>query len=230
MTARPQGSDGPPVADLPPPRGSEAGDAAAPEPVSGVAAPLLLVEGSPGTRACLQRALTGSGFTVTAVPGTRSAEAAAAESVFAYAVVNMRLGDGHGLSLVRKLRGRHPSMWIVVVTDVDSFASVILALRAGANDYLAKPISEGDLIDALLGRASPLPPVPETPLGLSRTCWEHVMRVYEQCGRNVSETARRLGMHRRSLQRVLSKRAPLARGPDLLTPTGGGARPSPPRS
>jgi len=212
MATRPQTSGGSPLADLPPPRGSEVGDAAA-EPVSGVAAPLLLVEASAGTRACLRRALTGSGFTVTAVPGTRWAEAAAAETAFAHAVVDLRLGDGHGLSVVRQLRERHPSMRIVVVTDVDSFASVILALRAGADDYLAKPVGEGELIDALLGRAPILPPVPETPLGVSRACWEHVMRVHEQCGRNVSETARRLRMHRRTLQRVLSKRAPLARAP-----------------
>jgi two-component system response regulator RegA len=150
------------------------------------------------------------------VSGVRQAEAAVAERTFAYAVVNTRLGDGHGLSLVRWLRERHAaaalSMRIVVVTDVDSFASVILALRAGADDYIAQPTGDDELIDALLDRrpATP-PPVPETPLGLARICWEHVMRIYEQCDRNVSETARRLRMHRRSLQRVLSKRAPLAR-------------------
>ena len=111
------------------------------------------------------------------------------------------------------MRVQHPSARIVVVTDADSFASVIVALRAGADDYIAKPVDEDELIDALLDRAPMLPPVPDMPLGLSRTCWEHVMRVYEQCDRNVTHTAQRLGMHRRSLQRFLGKRAPPLRAP-----------------
>jgi two-component system response regulator RegA len=175
------------------------------------AGPLLLVEVSPGARALLQRVLTARGFTVTGVEGVRPAAVMAAETNFAYAVINLRLSDGDSLALVRQLRERHAAMQIVVVTDADSFASVILALRAGADDYMAKPLDEDALIDALLDRMPTLPPVPETPLGLSRTCWEHVMRIYEQCDRNVTHTAQRLGMRRRSLQRVLSKRAPLPR-------------------
>lgn len=99
-------------------------------------------------------------------------------------------------------------MRIVVVTDADSFASVVSALDAGADDYLPQPVGEDELVDALLDRAPISPPVPDTPLGLGRTCWEHIMRVYEQYNRNVSHTAQRLGMHRRSLQRLLRKRAP----------------------
>jgi two-component system response regulator RegA len=99
-------------------------------------------------------------------------------------------------------------MRIVVVTDVDSFATAIRVVRAGADDYLPTPIDELYLIAALMGRTPALPPVPETPLGLNRTCWEHVMRIYEQCDRNMTRAAARLGMHRRSLQRFLSKRAP----------------------
>ena len=200
------------LADHRQPCGSKANGPAS-RPASGHAGPLLLVEASPGGRACLGRVLAAGGFTITSVPGVREAEAAAAGTAFAYAVVNTRLGDGHGLSLVRRLRERHTaaSLLIVVVTDVDSFASVILALRAGADDYIATPVGKDELIDALLDRRPTPPPIPETPLGLERTCWEHVMRIYEQCDRNVSETARRLRMHRRSLQRVLGKRAPLAR-------------------
>jgi two-component system response regulator RegA len=110
--------------------------------------------------------------------------------------------------LIKELRQFNTAMRIVVVTDVDSFASVIVALRAGADDYIPQPVAKDELIDALLDRAPPLPPVPQTPLGLHRTCWEHVMRIYEQCDRNMTRAAARLGMHRRSLQRFLSKRAP----------------------
>jgi two-component system, response regulator RegA len=189
-----------------------AASASVPSWESLAAGPLLLVESSPGARARLQAVLAASGFEVTGVPGAPECEAAAGEAAFAYALVNLRLGNGCGLPLVRKLRERHQAaMRIVVVTDTDSFASVILALRAGADDYVAWPAGDGELVDALLGRAPEMPPVPETPLGLSRTCWEHVMRIYEQCGRNVTVAARRLGMHRRSLQRLLSKRAPVPR-------------------
>jgi two-component system, response regulator RegA len=180
--------------------------------------PLLLVEVSPGARASLQRVLTARGFTVTGVEGVRTAEATAAGTRFDYAVIDLRLHDGDSLALVRQLRERHAAMRIVVVTDADSFASVVLALRAGADGYIPKPVGNGELVDALLDRAPALPPVPDTPLGLSRTCWEHVMRVYEQCDRNVTHTAQRLGMHRRSLQRFLGKRAPQARA----TPVGAG--------
>jgi two-component system response regulator RegA len=191
---------------------------------------VLLVEGSPAARGFLHRVLTARGFTVLAVSEARQAKQVTTRATFSHAVVNMRLGNGDGLALVAKLRQLGPAMRIVVVTDVDSFATVILALRAGADDYFATPIDEDQLIAALLGRTPALPPVPDTPLGLSRTCWEHVMRIFEQCDRNVTHAARRLGMHRRSLQRFLSKRAPLPRAPqapgvDRLL-AGGAARPA----
>ena len=162
-----------------------------------------------GSRAMLQRVLTAQGFEVTSVTGMKQAQVAAVQQDFAYAVVNLRLGDGHGLELVRVAasvpcgdadRTSSPTS--------DSFASVIVALRAGADDYIPQPVGKDGLVDALLDRAPVLPPVPDMPLGLSRTCWEHVMRIYEQCDRNVSHAAQRLGMHRRSLQRILGKRAP----------------------
>ena len=147
------------LADHRQPCGSKANGPAS-RPASGHAGPLLLVEASPGGRACLGRVLAAGGFTITSVPGVREAEAAAAGTAFAYAVVNTRLGDGHGLSLVRRLRERHTaaSLRIVVVTDVDSFASVILALRAGADDYIATPVGKDELIDALLDRRPTPPP------------------------------------------------------------------------
>ena len=147
------------------------------------------------------------------VASLQQARAAVGSQQFAYAVVNLRLGRGDELKLIKQLRQVNAAMRIVVVTDVDSFASVIVALRAGADDYIPQPVGKDVLIDALLDRAPTLPPVPAMPLGLSRTCWEHVMRVYEQCNRNVTHTAQRLGMHRRSLQRLLGKRAPPLRAP-----------------
>ena len=102
-------------------------------------------------------------------------------------------------------------MRIVVVTSFDSFASVILALRAGAVDYLSKPVNCRELVDALHGDGPALPAVPETPLGLDRIAWEHTQRIFEQCDRNVTRTAKLLGMHRRTLQRILLKRSPRMR-------------------
>ena len=161
---------------------------AVPRPQDAARGALLLVEGSHGQRALLQRILSMHGFSVTAIAALRrQAAGALAAQPFDHAVLDLRLPDRDGLALLRSLRQTRPQARIVVVTDADSFATVVLAL---------------------LDRASPLPPVPQTPLGLHRTCWEHVMRVYEQCDRNMTRAAERLGMHRRSLQRFLSKRAP----------------------
>jgi two-component system response regulator RegA len=178
---------------------------------SAPSAPLLLVEDEPRSLGRLQYVLGASGFAVTRAPTITAAEAAA-ETSFRYAVVEIRFCSG-SLGLIRRLHALQPGMRIVVVTDVDSFASAVLALRAGAADYLAQPVGEAELVDALLDRRPPLPPVPETPLGLKRTCWEHAIRMFEQCDRNVTETARRLGMHRRSMQRILRKRAPYRHPP-----------------
>jgi two-component system response regulator RegA len=173
---------------------------------------LLLIESSPATRGQLQRALTANGFTVTCLAGMSAALHPGTRAEFHCAVIELRFGRGNDLDLVRQLRRRYPLMRIVVVTDHDSFATVILALRAGADDYLPKPVDETDLMDALFGRARAMPQVPVTPLGIQRVRWEHIQRVLEQCGRNMSEAARRLRMHRRTLQRILSKRAPRPRG------------------
>jgi two-component system response regulator RegA len=173
---------------------------------------LLLIESSPATRGQLQRVLTANGFAVTCLAGMSAALHPGTRAEFHCAVIELRFGRGNDLDLVRQLRRRYPSMRIVVVTDHDSFATVILALRAGADDYLPKPVDETDLMDALLGRGQAMPQVPVTPLGIQRVRWEHIQRVLEQCGRNMSEAARRLRMHRRTLQRILSKRAPRPRG------------------
>jgi two-component system, response regulator RegA len=172
---------------------------------------LLLIEASRGNRAILQRMLTSRGFDVTSVTHGQQAYTETELRGFGYAIVSLGARDRNGFDLVRHLRRRQVALRIVVTTDVDSFASAIMALRAGADDYVASSAGSAELIDALLDRSPELPPVPDMPLGLSRVSWEHIMRIHEQCGRNVTVTAQRLGMHRRSVQRILSKRAPQAR-------------------
>jgi len=178
---------------------------------SSLVRPLLLLESSAAARGFFQRILAARGFAVRTFAEPHEAEQAACDPQLGHAVVRLGLRDGHDLPLIRKLRALNSVMRIVAVTDVDSFASAILALRAGADDYLATPINEGQLLASLSGRAPALPPVPETPLGIDRICWEHVMRIFEQCDRNVTHASQRLGMHRRSLQRFLGKRAPQPR-------------------
>lgn len=197
--------------NLPGPRGA----VQRPGPVCRAGDSLLLVDDDACTRGRLQRVLTGKGFVVTGVASISAALATAAKIRFAYAVVEMRLDDGTGLTLVSKLRHQHASIRIVIVTGFDSFATVIQALRAGAIDYLPKPVQETELTDALLGCSPSFPPIPDTPLGIERIRWEYIQRVFAQCGRNVSKTAQRLGMHRRTLQRILGKRAPSPRGTRL---------------
>ena len=160
------------------------------EPLSGG---LLLVECSRSRRASLQRGLTGRGFQVTGAAGIAGAESALAEATFALCRDQPAPARRRRARLRPALRERCRAMRIVVVTDADSFASVIRRWAPGPTTTSRSRSGEDELVDALLDRAPVLPPVPETPLGLSRTCWEHVMRIYEQCDRNVTHTAQRLG-------------------------------------
>jgi len=110
---------------------------------------------------------------------------------------------------VQVLREQRPDSRIVMLTGYGNIATAVAAVRAGAVDYLAKPADAEDVVRALLGAlTADTPAPPENPMSADRVRWEHIQRVYELCGRNVSETARRLGMHRRTLQRILAKRAP----------------------
>lgn len=174
---------------------------------------LLLVDESPLARARLSRALASRGFTISGATSMAAAREAAAGRGFAHAVLELRLGDGNGLDLVRELRQENPGMRIVVVTAHDCFATVVLARRAGADDYLPKPVSVDGLVDALLGRPVPLPPIPETPLAAARVGWEHVHRIFAQCGGDIREAARILRLQRRSLRSILARQAPPPRAP-----------------
>ena len=126
----------------------------------------------------------------------------------AYAVVDLRLEDGNGLDVVEVLRERRPDCRIVVLTGYGAIATAVAAVKIGATDYLSKPADANDITAALLAQPGELPPPPENPMSADRVRWEHIQRIYEMCDRNVSETARRLSMHRRTLQRILAKRSP----------------------
>ncbi len=126
----------------------------------------------------------------------------------AFAVEDMRLDDGNGLDVIAELARIRPDARTIVLTGYGNFATAVSAVKLGAVDYLAKPADADDVTDALLAPSGERAPPPENPMSADRVRWEHIQRVYELCNRNVSETARRLNMHRRTLQRILAKRAP----------------------
>ena len=126
----------------------------------------------------------------------------------AFAVVDMRLEDGNGLDVIAELARVRPTSRAIVLTGYGNIATAVSAVKLGAIDYLAKPADADDVTDALLAPPNAKAPPPENPMSADRVRWEHIQRVYELCNRNVSETARRLNMHRRTLQRILAKRAP----------------------
>lgn len=168
---------------------------------------LILDDDEPFLRR-LSRAMEKRGFDVTAVETVAAGVEAATSRPPAYAVVDLRLEDGNGLDLVETLRAGRPDGRIVVLTGYGAIATAVAAVRIGAWDYLSKPADANDVTEALLADAHPHPAPPENPMSADRVRWEHIQRIYEMCDRNVSETARRLNMHRRTLQRILSKRCP----------------------
>jgi two-component system response regulator RegA len=148
------------------------------------------------------------GFIVRTADSVAAGIAAATEQPPVFAVVDLRLGDGSGLDVVKTLRKSRPNARIVMLTGYGNIATAVAAVKAGAVDYLPKPVDADAVERALLATESALPPPPEDPMSADRVRWEHIQRVFEQCDRNVSETARRLKMHRRTLQRILGKHAP----------------------
>lgn len=156
----------------------------------------------------LARAMERRGFGVRTAYSVTEGLAAARELSPAYAVVDLRLDDGSGLEVVQALRDAREDARIIVLTGYGNIATAVAAVKAGATDYLPKPADADQVEAALLERGEALPPPPCNPMSADRVRWEHIQRVYEQCDRNVSETARRLRMHRRTLQRILAKYAP----------------------
>ncbi len=168
---------------------------------------LLLDDDEPFLRR-LAKAMEKRGFEVETAGSVTAGRAIATARPPAYAVVDLRLEDGNGLDVVEVLRDKRPDARIVVLTGYGAIATAVAAVKIGAVDYLSKPADATDIVNALLTRGDDLPPPPENPMSADRVRWEHIQRVYELCDRNVSETARRLNMHRRTLQRILAKRSP----------------------
>ena len=174
----------------------------------GVERTLMIVEDDRSFLQRLSRAMEGRGFEVTSAESVAEGLRIADATPPAYAVVDLRLEDGNGLDVIAKLRESRPDARAIVLTGYGNIASAVTAVKSGAVDYLAKPADADDVFNALMASPEDKADPPENPMSADRVRWEHIQRVYELCGRNVSETARRLNMHRRTLQRILAKRAP----------------------
>src|SRR5690242_8993730 len=169
---------------------------------------LLIVDDDAPLCQRLARAMERRGFVVATADSVAGGITAATEQPPAFAVVDMRLGDGRGFDIVTALRQARPEARIVMLTGYGNIATAVAAVKAGAIDYLPKPADADAVERALLAQENATPEPPEDPMSADRVRWEHIQRVFELCDRNVSETARRLKMHRRTLQRILSKHAP----------------------
>jgi two-component system response regulator RegA len=169
---------------------------------------LLIVEDDKLFLARLARAMETRGFKVTTAESVADGLVQVEQNPPAFAVVDMRLGDGNGLDVISALKRRRADARGIVLTGYGNIATAVNAVKLGAVDYLAKPADADDVVNALLAVDGRKAEPPEHPMSADRVRWEHIQRIYELCGRNVSETARRLNMHRRTLQRILAKRAP----------------------
>jgi two-component system response regulator RegA len=169
---------------------------------------LLIVEDDKSFLQRLARAMETRGFTVTTAESVADGLLQVEKAAPAFAVVDMRLGDGNGLDVISAMKKRRPVARAIILTGYGNIATAVNAVKLGAVDYLAKPVDADDVAAALLALDNKKIEPPENPMSADRVRWEHIQRIYELCGRNVSETARRLNMHRRTLQRILAKRAP----------------------
>jgi two-component system response regulator RegA len=183
-----------------------------PTPLSSLGVPddntLLIVDDDRAFLARLARAMETRGFEVEAAASVAEGLSSLRRRPPAFAVVDMRLDDGNGIDVIAALKDVRPEARAVVLTGYGNIATAVTAVKLGAVDYLAKPADADDVYNALVASTTAKALPPENPMSADRVRWEHIQRVYELCGRNVSETARRLNMHRRTLQRILAKRAP----------------------
>jgi len=169
---------------------------------------VLIVEDDRSFLQRLAKALEQRGFAVATAESVADGLSQVERTAPAFAVVDMRLGDGNGLDVISALKRRRPEARGIILTGYGNIATAVNAVKLGAVDYLAKPVDADDVVAALLAQDNAKIEPPENPMSADRVRWEHIQRIYELCGRNVSETARRLNMHRRTLQRILAKRAP----------------------
>jgi two-component system response regulator RegA len=169
---------------------------------------LLLVDDDKPFLTRLARAMETRGFAVRTAETVAEGVEQVKKEPPGYAVVDLRLGDGNGLDVIEALHRSRPDARAVVLTGYGNIATAVTAVKLGAIDYLAKPADADAVYSALTGSGGARAALPENPMSADRVRWEHIQRVYELCNRNVSETARRLNMHRRTLQRILAKRAP----------------------
>ena len=169
---------------------------------------LLIVDDDNPFRERLARAMEKKGFKVTQAEGVKKGIESVKANKPGFAVVDLRLTDGNGLEVVKEIQNSNLKSRIVMLTGYGNISTAVAAIKEGAIDYLAKPADADDVEKALLADPNAKAQPPENPMSADRVKWEHIHRVFELCDRNVSETARRLKMHRRTLQRILSKRSP----------------------
>ncbi len=169
---------------------------------------LLLVDDDKPFLTRLGRAMETRGFIVRLADTVAEGIAEVRKEAPGYAVVDLRLTDGNGLDVIEALHASRPEARVVVLTGYGNIATAVTAVKLGAIDYLAKPADADAVYGALTGDTDARTALPDNPMSADRVRWEHIQRVFELCSRNVSETARRLNMHRRTLQRILAKRAP----------------------
>ena len=169
---------------------------------------LLIVDDDNPFRERLARAMGKKGFQVTQAEGVKKGIESLNLNKPAFAVVDLRLNDGNGLEVVKEIQKLNNSSRIIMLTGYGNIPTAVAAIKHGVIDYLAKPADADDIEKALLADPNKKAPPPDNPMTADRVRWEHIHRVFELCNRNVSETARRLKMHRRTLQRILSKRSP----------------------
>ena len=169
---------------------------------------LLIVDDDNPFRQRLARAMEKKGFEVIQAEGVKVGIDSVKSKKPSFAVVDLRLNDGNGLEVVKEIQKNNFDSRIVMLTGYGNIPTAVAAIKEGAIDYIAKPADADDVEKALLADPNKKPAPPENPMSADRVKWEHIQRVFELCNRNVSETARRLKMHRRTLQRILSKRSP----------------------
>ena len=176
--------------------------------VCALARTLLIVEDDKPFLQRLSRAMERRGFEVITADSVAGGLSHIEKRAPDFAVVDMRLSDGSGLEIISALKQRRSDARAIILTGYSNIATAVKAVKIGAIDYLAKPADADDVAASLLALNGAKAEPPDYPMSAGRVRWEHIQRIYELCDRNVSGTARRLNMHRRTLQRILAKRAP----------------------